>query len=79
MNDFEMNDIEFKELYYFWVMEAVENGKTVFMLDKYNANTCRVNDMSLSRIYEIFSFINRAKGTKSENRYMFWTKEINNE
>ena len=54
------------ELYPFKVMDEIENGRTVYCIDKFSKNIISANDLKLNEFVDILNYNVR------DNRYEFY-------
>ena len=64
----EIYSLSFEEIYSFKAIDAVEEGKQVYVLDRKTKEVIYVNGM------EVFALCEIIKSTE-KNRYVFWVEE----
>ena len=67
-----MMEKKYVDIYHFQVLDAVQNGNRVYMLDKYEQDVCCVNRMSVGDVTEILAMCEANEGTPEERRFLFW-------
>ena len=62
---------EYKEIYEFRVVDAIEKGERVFVLDKQDCSVKLLNDEKISVVLALLKKVRNEDG----NRYLLWTEK----
>ena len=61
----------YETIYSFEVLEEIQNGKLVYLLDKFERVVLCVNDITVDKLAEIL-----ARGKTDKKRYEFWIEAV---
>lgn len=64
--------MKYRTIYSFLVMHKLQDGETVYMLDKHTVKAICVNDMPVSCLLEALKI---EDSDQTAGRYEFWIKE----
>ena len=67
--------MKFKNIYFFEVISKIENGETVYVLDRLIKTINCINEM---KVDDVVSILNESRGNQN-NRFDFWIEEITEE
>lgn len=61
------------DVYNFQILKAIEEGHTIYMLDKLEGDTACINEMKVKHVAEVIR-----ESEKDEKRFYFWRVEVVN-